>query len=366
MEMHLKDCAGGKEAVAKSKNAKIRLFHVPKKIAAEPLTEVAAKWAECNPDSVDKFSGVAYYFGRDLQKARDVPVGLIETDWGGTPAESWTPRAALEANPDLKGMIPAEIKIDPNKKDWEQNAHQGTCLYNGMIAPLLPYSVKGAIWYQGESNAGRAYQYRTLFPAMIDGWRKAWNSPDMPFLLVQLAPHHAIAKEPVESDWAELREAQLMATTKLKNVGMAVITDVGDEKDIHPKKKEPVGGRLALAALGIAYGDKFVYSGPTYDAVKFDGNKAILSFKNVGKGLEAKDGALSGFTIAGEDKKFYNAAAEIHGDTVVVTCDKVEKPVAVRFGWADFPVVNLWNKDELPASPFRTDDFPGKTAPKPK
>jgi sialate O-acetylesterase len=185
---------------------------------------------------------------------------------------------------------------------------------------------------------------------------------------VQLAPWQKIVNEPQESNWAELREAQLLTSLKLPHTGMAVITDVGEAKDIHPKQKEPVGARLALAARALTYGEKIEYSGPLYDKVAFDGNKAVLSFTHVGKGLEAKledkSGSLEGFTIAGEDKKFYNAKAEIKGDKVVVTCDKVEKPVAVRYGWANFPVVNLWNKDGLPASPFRTDDFPGITAPK--
>jgi sialate O-acetylesterase len=360
MEMRLKDSATGADAIKNSKNPKIRLFHVPHKIAAEPQTDVDAKWQECNPDTVGDFSAVAYFFGRDLQKARDVPVGLIETNWGGTVAEAWTPKATLEANADLKGLIPAEIKID----DAKPNPNQGTVLYNGMIAPLLPYAVKGVIWYQGESNTGRAYQYRTLFPAMIGSWREAWKNPDMPFLFVQLAMYWNNKSDGVT--YAELREAQLLTTQTLKNAGMAVISDVSDEKDIHPKKKEPVGARLALAALGIAYGEKVQYSGPTFDSLKTDGNKVILTFKNVGKGLDAKDGDLTGFTVASEDKTFYPAKAEIKGDTVIVSCDKVDKPVAVRYGWANYAVVNLSNKDGLPASPFRTDDFPLTTAPKPR
>jgi sialate O-acetylesterase len=374
MEFRLSSAANAKEEIAKSKNPKMRLFTVPETIAAEPTTELtvpkkraddkndsAGKWVECDAETVGSFSAVAYYFGRDLQKARNVPVGMIHSSWGGTLAEAWTPKANLEANPALKSLVPAEIKIDHAKP----NPNQGTVLYNGMIAPLVPYAIKGAIWYQGESNAGRAYQYRTLFPAMIESWREAWKNPDMPFLFVQLAPFGAIVKEPQKSAWAELREAQLMTSEKVKNTGMAVITDVGEEMDIHPKHKEPVGARLALAALGVAYGEKIVYSGPIYDSMTVDGNKAVLSFRDVGQGLEAKNGPLTGFTVAGQDKTFHNATAEIKGDKVVVSCDQVEKPVAVRFGWANFPVVNLWNKDGLLASPFQTDDFPGVTQPKP-
>jgi sialate O-acetylesterase len=368
MEMKLKDCAGGKEAVADSKNPNIRLFKVPHKIAAEPTTDLDAKWQDCNPDTVADFSGVAYFFGRDLQKALNVPVGLIESNWGGTVAEAWTPRANLEANPDLKKLIPSEIKID----DAKPNPNQGTVLFNGMISPLLPFTVRGVIWYQGESNAGRAYEYRTLFPTMIQAWREQWNNRDMPFLFVQLAPFGAKEKELGQSAWAELRDAQLYTTQKVKNTGMAVITDVGDEKDIHPKRKEPVGHRLALCALTIAYGDETVFSGPIYQGVKFDGNKAVLKFRSFGKGLEARDlgtkdnplASLSGFLVAGEDMKFHEAKAEVQGDTVVVNCDDVQKPVAVRYGWANTPVCNLFNKDGLPASPFRTDDFPLTTQPK--
>ncbi len=199
---------------------------------------------------------------------------------------------------------------------------------------------------------------------MIKNWRDDWKQGDFPFLFVQLAPYYAKANEPSDTDWARLREAQLQ-TLKVKNTGMAVITDVGEEKDIHPKKKEPVGARLALAARAIAYGEPIEYSGPMFASMAVEGNKAVVRFNHVGKGLEAKDGELTGFTVAGEDKKFYNATAAIKGDTVVVTCDKVEKPVAVRFGWANYPVVNLWNKDGLPASPFRTDDWVMGVAPKP-
>jgi sialate O-acetylesterase len=357
MEMHLESCENAKEAIAASANPKIRLFTVAHKISDKPVKELKSKWEPCDQKTVGKFSGVAYYFARDLQKALDVPVGIIHTSWGGTLAESWTSRAALAANPQLKGLIPAEIALNEKKP----NPNQGTVLFNGMIEPLLPYAVKGAIWYQGESNTGRAYQYRTLFPTMIQCWREAWKNPDMPFLFVQLAPFQKIVDEPQESNWAELREAQLLTSLKLPHTGMAVITDAGDPKDIHPKKKEPAGVRLALAAEALVYGKKVEYSGPLYDKLAVDGNKAVVSFTRVGAGLQAKDGPLSGFTVAGPDHKFYNAKATIEGDKVVVTCDMVSTPVAVRYGWANCPVVNLFNASGLPASPFRTDDFPGLT-----
>jgi sialate O-acetylesterase len=235
-------------------------------------------------------------------------------------------------------------------------------LYNGMIAPIVPYGIQGAIWYQGESNAGRAEQYRTLFADMITNWRHDWNQGNFTFLEVQLAPYMKIKPEPGESTWAELREAQLLATKNLPNVGMAVITDVGEENDIHPKKKQPVGERLSAAARAIAYHENIEFEGPLYKGMKVEGNNAVLSFTHVGKGLEAEGGQLKGFTICGADHKFVNATATIQGDKVVVNSSAVAQPVAVRYGWADYPVVNFWNKDGFPATPFRTDDFPMITA----
>jgi sialate O-acetylesterase len=262
-----------------------------------------------------------------------------------------------------KEKAAAENENQPFKKNPPWQPWGGYELYNGMIAPLLPYAVKGAIWYQGESNAGRAEQYRTLFADMIRCWRRNWGEPDLTFLCVQLAPFMAIKPEPGESAWAELREAQLLSTKVLPKAGMAVITDVGEEKDIHPRKKGPVGARLALAARGIAYGEKIEYSGPLYKGIKIDDGKAVLSFDHVGGGLVARDGDLKGFAICGEDQKWVRGKAEIQKDnTIVVNSPDVSKPIAVRYGWADFPVVNLWNKAGLPATPFRTDDFPLTTA----
>jgi sialate O-acetylesterase len=390
MEWALRATHKAEEAISQSKNPKIRLFTVPKNTSDKPLDGFKGdpKWVECNPDTVKSFSAVAYFFGRDLQKALDVPVGLIHTSWGGTRAEAWTSRPMLEAHEQWKNEFAEyeKAKADytsamekyketaekakaegkkapqPPRRPGESNAP--SALYNGMIAPLIPYAIKGAIWYQGESNAGKAYAYRKLFPTMIQNWRDDWKQGDFPFLFVQLAPYQKIVSEPQESAWAELREAQLLTSLHCKNTGMAVITDVGDPNDVHPRKKEPVGARLALAALALAYGQKIEYSGPIYDKMEVKDGKAVLHFKHVGKGLEAKDGPLHGFTIASADHKFYNAQAEIQGDTVLVWCEKVQEPVAVRYGWANCPVVNLWNKDGLPASPFRTDDFPGVTASK--
>jgi len=388
MEWPLSKAFEPQNDIATSANPRIRLLTVPKLKADEPVPDVKASWQECNPETTPNFSAVGYYFGRALQRARKVPVGLIHTSWGGSPAEVWMRQRVLETNPEYKKSIlegyaaamkkyqEASAKFEAeraepknqtaDKKPPEKPFWKPAELYNGMMAPLLPYAIKGAIWYQGESNAGRAYQYRTLFPDMIRNWRQDWGQGEFTFLAVELAPWDKNKKRPVEeitaapgeSDWAELREAQRLATKVLPKVGLAVITDVGDKDDIHPTRKEPVGTRLALAARAIAYREKVVYSGPTYKSRKLIGDRIILSFDHVGKGLETRDGELKGFSIAGADRKFVWAKAKIQGDKVVVSSPEVPKPAAVRYGWADYPVVNLWNKDGLPASPFRTDDFP--------
>jgi sugar lactone lactonase YvrE len=350
MEMSVNGSAGAKEAKEKAKNPKLRLFTVERVASATPQTtvpvidapkkQVKGKWLEAGPDTVGDFSAVGYYFGRDLQKDLDVPVGIIHASWGGTASEEWTSMKVLDAHREHTGHHPRQSQ-----------------LYNGMIAPLIPYAIKGVIWYQGESNAGRAELYRSGFPLLIRNWREDWKQGDFPFLFVQLAPFLKIDKEPADTDWARLRDAQLETTRTVKNTAMAVITDVGDEKDIHPKRKAEVGHRLELAALALAYGKKDEYSGPVFDKMTVEGNKAVLSFTHGGGGLEAKDGPLTGFTVAGADRKFHNADAEIKGDTVVVWSKDVDRPAAVRYGWANYPVVNLWNKAGLPASPFRTDDW---------
>jgi len=371
------------------------LFTVPKLKSDAPVTDVNARWRECDPESVKNFSAVAYYFGRDLQKALGVPVGLIHTSWGGSPAEVWMSQDVLQSNPRYRKEIldpypEARRRYDADLAKWKQETEdlkkegkppargqpwpswKPTELYNGMIAPLLPYAIKGAIWYQGEGNAGRADQYRTLFADMIRNWRRDWGQGDFPFLAVQLAPWdkgrkrslNEITAAPGNSDWAELREAQVLATTVLPRVGIAVITDVGDKDDIHPPKKGPVGSRLALQARKIAYGEGIAASGPIHQSVRRDGNRLILKFRNTGGGLEARGGALTGFAICGPDQKFVWADATIDGNKIIVSNPAVADPVAVRFGWADYPVVNLFSKAGLPASPFRTDDFPLTTAPK--
>ncbi len=515
----------------------IRMFTVPKDLSALPKKDITGgSWKEAVGDNVRDFSAVAYFFGKELYNQYKIPIGLINTSWGGTIAETWMSAGAakqipefkerverLEKSPDLlenakkqaeelkkrilgtsdtketgimgkwwkentdlsawkemkiptlweeeglsgldgvvwfrkefelsesqikkdiylhlgmiddneetylngelvgqtKGYnqariykIPAEkLKIGKNvivvrvtdtgggggiygKADdlfvrageekiaslagsWKYKIDAAeqvsislnqdpnsnpTLLFNAMIAPLVPYAIKGAIWYQGESNAGRAYQYRTVFPSMIQDWRNQWAQPqkDFPFLFVQLANFMKFEDTPKESDWAELREAQTM-TLALPNTGMAVIIDIGEGADIHPKNKYDVGQRLALAARKIAYQEDIHYASPMYQSMQVQDNKAIITFKHLGNGLIAKDryGYVKGFTIAGEDKKFYWAKAYLEGNQVVVYSEYVTKPVAVRYAWANNPEdLNLFSKDGLPVCPFRTDDWQGIT-----
>lgn len=262
---------------------------------------------------------------------------------------------------DWKYKVGVDFKNVEAKPYEENGPNRPTVLYNAMIHPYLQFSIKGAIWYQGESNADRAYQYRELFPTMIKDWRQKWGQGDFPFYFVQLANFMQIDHAPVESAWAELREAQ-QKTLALPNTGMATIIDIGDAKDIHPKNKQEVGRRLALIALAKTYGQKINYSGPVYQSNKVEGKQIRLTFGNTENGLKAADGAaLTGFAIAGADKKFYWAKANIQGNQIIVSSDQVANPVAVRYAWGNNPVCNLVSNDGLPASPFRTDTWQGLT-----
>lgn len=394
MAWTLSKSQGAEAAIKAAGDAKLRLFNASAKAVDAPADSIGGNWALDSAESAPNFSGVAYFFGKELRAKLDVPVGLIKSAVGGTPAEAWTPRADLEANPTLKPILEAHAKrfetYEADLANWKKreadimkayaaqvakakadgkpaprkpqapehpasNVRRPYGLYNGSIAPLVPYAIRGAIWYQGEANSSRGREYQTLFPAMITGWRKAWAQGDFPFLFVQIAPHNGMSPE--------VREAQRLTVQTTQNTAMAVTIDVGNATDIHPTAKQPVGQRLALAARAVAYGEKITYSGPDYDAISVSGNKAMLSFKHVGSGLVAKGsqraGApaipLAGFTIAGADEKFVDAKAEIVGDTVVVASDAVSAPVQVRYGWSNVPEGSLWNKDGLPASPFQSD-----------
>ena len=544
MEWALVNTVDGAEAVAQANYPEIRLFTVEHNTATSALEDVQGRWVVTTPEDAGSFSAVGYFFGREIYQQVKVPIGLINTSWGGTPAEAWTALEALRSSPELKPIldryesslnagpqtkqayeralaeweeknlyldsenkgeaqgyadpatstvdwskmdlpkqfetagllidgvvwfrkvvdVPAtwagrdlvlnltaiddydityfngkkigstgretpnsymvprkyvvpgslvrsgqnviavrvfdrageggfgrggemslrgaggeeislrgdwsykvELALEPKRPDWgsrpepvgASNQNSPGVLYNAMLAPLVPFSIRGAIWYQGESNAGRAYQYRTLFPTMIRNWRSVWGY-DFPFYFVQLPNWRARQDQPGESDWAELREAQAM-TLREPHTGMAITIDVGDGDDLHPRNKLDVGRRLATLALANVYGKEIIPSGPLFDRFKVEGNKVRISFK-YGQGLKTSDGGpVKGFAIAGADRRFVWAEARIEGDTVVVSTPGIQKPVAVRYGWADNPLVNLYNKAGLPASPFRTDDWPGLT-----
>ncbi|MEM9675831.1 MAG: sialate O-acetylesterase [Bacteroidota bacterium] len=509
--------------IANANYPNIRLFTVHRNTSIEPLTQLdSGQWNECSPETVANFSAVAYFFGREIHQEQDVPIGLLHSSWGGTPAEAWTSEASVRQIKDFSTLLDsirsaesgslsfaekqklqeeaiaqaderlARMAIPQDAKDWEtmslptlwENADtplegydgyvwfqktftvpnsyesqpltlylgmiddvditwvngqkvgetkgynvsrvyevppqvvkggentitvrvldtggggglygpeeemylegngqklsaeisgswkydetqegefpevsmfpsEPAILYNAMINPLLPYVIKGAIWYQGESNASRAAQYQTLFPLMIDDWRSQWNIGDFPFLFVQLANFNAPGSGP--EDWPRLREAQLM-TLGLPNTGMAVSIDIGDATDIHPRNKQDVGYRLALAARKVAYGEDNVYSGPIYESMRVAGDSVVLTFEQVGEGLfKMPDEKLRGFEVAGEDRQFYSAQATIISNTEIsIKSPSVNQPVAVRYGWYSNPDVNLYNSEGLPASPFRTDDW---------
>ena len=538
MAFGLEGAEGAVTEVPRANDPQLRLFTVPKRISVSPQDDtLPAHWEPCTPDTAKGFSAVAYFFARELRRKLNVPVGVVESVWPGTPIEDWIAPEFLQPDPELKPILdhwkqaaptvkafaerptPYELEFDdfellpaspdaqakvlanfddgssrlttggsfsyswhdasdsvfelvspghnhglaarvtgrldgtqdsilsanykadgapidltsyagirfwvrgngsfrfrskqPTISDYDdyatkvlnatpewqpvtilfhdlrqdgwgvyedltQSALTGfslenltslgypdmpvSALYEGMIAPLVPYAFRGALWYQGESNALRAHQYRKLLPALIRNWREATHESDLEFLIVQLPNHGAIPDQPTKSAWAELREAQLMTLKEVRNTGLAVTIDVGDPKDLHPHRKREVGDRLALWALGTVYKEDVEYSGPLYESVEFTGAEARLHFTHLGKGLTAKDDAvLRGFAVAGADHKFHWANARIDGDTVVVTSPDVTNPVAVRYAWGDSPICNLFNQDGLPASPFRSDDWPGIT-----
>jgi sialate O-acetylesterase len=364
----------------------IRMFTAARVTAMSPRDEVAGQWKICSPATVKGFSAAGYFFARELHRTLKVPVGILHSSWGGTPVEAWTSMDAQTATPEFKPVLdswqnkartydPAKAKADYEKAlaKWQAEAkagnkpqgrkptlmqnpsddpHHPAVLFNGMIAPLFPYTLRGAIWYQGESNANvvTAPHYRTLLTTMIQDWRSRFGQGDFPFLFVQLANYTS------SEQWVVVQD-QMRKALDFPNTGMAVINDIGDAKDIHPKNKQEVGRRLAAWALVKTYGKPGVYSGPLYKSVEAKGQQMVVRFDCIGGGLEAKGGEpLKGFEIAGADKKFLAAKAEIQGDTVVVSCPAVAKPVAVRYAWACNPDCNLYNEEGLPASVFRTDE----------
>lgn len=362
----------------------IRMINFPQVGTQEPVWEHKdANWMVCTPETVGNFSAVGYFFGRQVHKTLDVPVGLINNAWGGSAAEAWISREVLEAAGKYSRMLEsgdesaaklaeldakAELTADEKRqadglRRVVNGNHRPANIYNGVLKSHLGYGIRGAIWYQGESNAGRAYQYRELFPLMIQSWRDEWKQGDFPFYWVQLADFKEEKAEPAESDWAELREAQTMTMSKLPNTGQAVIIDIGEGKDIHPKNKVVVGQRLARLALDNDYGLDIASRSPTYESMQIQNGTVVLTFKNVDGGWRPFDTRdPQGFAIAGEDKKFVWADAEIvDGNKIKVSASGVDQPVAVRYAWADNPVCNMFDGAGLPLTPFRTDDWPGVT-----
>ncbi|RFM31395.1 sialate O-acetylesterase [Chitinophaga silvisoli] len=321
----------------------IREYYVPLKYSKETIADVNNHWTVCSPQTVSDFTAVGYFFARNLYAKLQVPVGIIFSAFGGTPAEDWTSLAALERNPKLKDMIQNYTKT-MSGPGWKP---QGQCisgLYNGMIAPLLPYAIKGVAWYQGESNNSRATEYQEVLPTLIANWREDFKRPEMPFLIVQIAPHKDMSPE--------IREAQFLVVKKVKKTALIVTTDCGDSADIHPTHKQPVGERLAIAAAGLAYGVKGEYSGPMFQYASPGKDQITVTFSHTGKGLLAKGGKLTGFEIS-NGEGFYPAEGVIRGNKITLSSVHVPHPAKVRYGWSNVPVVNLYNQEGLPASPFR-------------
>ena len=384
--------------ILRARYPKIRLFQIPRKAAAEPQFDVEAAWEGCTPETIRDFSAVGFYFGLELHQNLNIPIGLIESAWGGTRIEPWTPIAGFESVQSLKPLLEdirqaaldyreivkqslaawkkwvtlsenalANKETPPAAPDQPQHplaqAQQPTALYNGMIHPVVPFALQGAIWYQGESNRADGLRYRSKMEALIQGWRQVWDNPDLSFFFVQLAPfNYAYDGLETEGDVPDFYRLPLIWEAQkgilaLPRTGMAVVTDITNLYDIHPQNKKEVGRRLSLWALAQTYKhEDVIFSGPLYSSMERRDNRIRLTFDHIGSGLISLDGnQLTWFEIAGEDHIFYKARAEIQGHTVVVWSPLVESPVAARMGWHQLAVPNLGNREGLPASPFRTD-----------
>jgi len=335
------------EEAPQATNTKIRFFYVPKSTADFPQEDCKASWKVCNPEDMKRFSAIGYFFGKKLQQELNVPIGLINSNWGGTPAEVWTPKEMVENDPALKEAA-AKVSVTPW---WPIKAGDA---YNAMIAPLTNFAIAGALWYQGESNTGTYATYQLLSTTMIASWRKAWQK-DFPFYFVQIAPFASYGQNNI---CALLREAQTKSLS-YPNTGMVVISDLVDDiKDIHPKNKIDVALRLANWALAETYGKMgIVYKSPMYKSMKMENGKIRIYFDHAENGLLSKGGEPAEFYIAGADKNFLPAVAKIEGSTVVVSHKDVKNPVAVRFGFGNIAMPNLFSKEGLPVNLFRTDDW---------
>ncbi|GEM_PF-529798 len=377
MQFRLAQALNAKKEVAKALDPSLRLLQVKRTRSAKPLDHFQGTWTACTPQSARNFSAVAYFFGRELRKKLGVPVGLIHSSWGGTPVEAWTSHPALAKDPEGRKVLDAWARMDrlfpARLRRWKaarrakgragrmpigpKHKNHPAGLFNAMIHPLLPFGIRGVIWYQGEANAGRAFAYRRTFPLMIRDWRRRWGY-DFSFFFVQLANFRVRNTK----SWAELREAQALALN-LPKTGMAVAIDIGDPGNIHPKNKQEVGRRLALLARRQVYGEKkLVAQGPDFIGFERKGKQLLLHFDSHGSSLVLR--GKEGFELAGKDRKFFPAVPRKQGHELLVESEKVTEPIAVRYAWDSSPKLCVFNKEGLPAPPFRSDAWPGVTWPK--
>jgi sialate O-acetylesterase len=397
MQRLLRETSNGEEVQKQANHPNIRLFNASREVAFKKKQGKLGEWAACTPESVKEFSAAGYYFGVELERELKVPIGLINSSYGGSQAEAWTPVEYLNANPDLKATVERtkiwdeerpRVKIEYAEaiKKWREESEKqkaagarpspspgvpdalrdyriAASIYDGMIEPLMPFAIRGAAWYQGESNEARAEQYNILLPVMIRAWRERWGQGAFPFGIVQLPNYRAVKSEPEDAPWSFIREAERKTSLNTPNTGLIVTIDIGEAGDIHPKNKLDVGKRMAVWALKDVYGRKLIDS-PKFTKAEIKGAKIVLTFESVGSGLKIKDGEkLDEFAIAGADKKFVWAEAKIVGkNKIEVSSPNISTPIAVRYAFNSNPEhPNLTNDSGLPASPFRTDDFPDPT-----
>ena len=391
MQWPLSRVRDGDVEIASASNPAMRLFQVDRKTVLAPRVNVNGSWQSCSPDAAKGFSGVGYLFGRDLQPILGVPVGLIDSSWGGTPAEAWTRLETLsESEPMQVTLEQWETRLaghEASMKTWQLaadawqakkaagekvgrhprkpgsplNPHRPGILADSMLAPIVPFAIKGSIWYQGESNASRHEQYRTLLPLMIADWREWWGIDNLAFGIVQLAGFRQPKELPSDDTWPHLRDAQLHTHRTTPHTGLAVITDIGESNNIHPGNKSDVGRRLARWALTDVYGLEFVGSGPMPCEHSIEGGKVTITFDHVDKGLKIMNGGdPMGFTLAGDDAVWHPATATLtNKKTIVLSSDAVPMPVAARYAWQNNPIdANVFNSSTLPLTPFRTDAWP--------